>query len=191
MKNLAVLLLCALASGCASTSFQSAPLAADPGCDAALPGHWASVNDEGSPNDEMHLAIGADCSLTVTDRDGGRLREGPATTLSVAHLADQRYAWVPAAWADLRFEATEEFRAPAGDIYLFRYRVSGDTLAVEFVNHKAVAHRLIDGELQGTVRSGDRSLVNRVTEAPGTPLLALPDLFDPEARRFRREAGTR
>ena len=191
MKTLAVLLLCALGCGCASTSFQSAPLAADPGCDPALAGNWASVNDAGGPDDEMHLAIGADCSLAVTDRDGGRLREGPATTLSVAHVADQRYAWVSAEWADLRFEATEEFRAPAGDVYLFRYRVAGDTLAVEFVDHKAVAHRLIDGDLKGTVRSGDSALVNRVTEAPGTRMLALPDLFDREARQFRREVGTR
>jgi hypothetical protein len=191
MKTFAILGLCLLACACQNTSFQGPPLDGDAGCDPALAGHWASVNDEGVRDDEMHLAIGGDCSLTVTDREGNRLREGPATTLSVAHLGEVRYAWVPADWADLRFEAAEEYRAPAGDIYLFRYRVTGDELAVDFVDHKAVAHRLIDGGMQGSVRSGDRALINRVVEPTGPELLAIPDLFDAEARRFRREAGSR
>ena len=190
MRLPAALLACALASGCQSTSFPASPLAADGGCDPALVGHWASVDESGHPNDEMHLAIGADCALEVTDRDGSRRRVGPRTVLSVGHLGDQRLAWVPTAWADLRFETTDEYRAPAGDVYLFRYRVEGDALAVESVNHKAVAHHIIDGELQGTVRAGDRSLVNRVTEPTGPDLLAVSNLFDPEPMDFRREAGT-
>ena len=190
MKAVAIVMLCALGCGCQSTSFQTAPLAADPGCDPALAGHWDSVTDEGAPNDEMRLVISADCRLAVTDTDGGRVREGEPTTLRVGHLGDQRYAWVTAGWADVRFDATDDLHTDPSDIYLFRYRVEGDALTVEFVNHKAVAHRIIDGGVAGTVRSDDDALVNRITGPARPEVLALPDLFSDDATHFRRQAGT-
>ena len=190
MKAIATLVLCLLACACQSTSFQSAPLAADAGCDPALAGRWASVDESGHPNDEVHLAIDADCRLTVTDREGGRVREGEPTTLRIGHAADQRYGWVTAGWADVRFEATDDLQTDPADIYLFRYHVDGDALSVDFVDHKAVAHRIIDGAIPGTVRSDDRTLVNRVTGPAMPALLATPDLFGAEPAKFRREAGT-
>ena len=190
MKPLAIVLLCALACACQSTSFQAPPLAADAGCDPALQGHWASVDEDDRPTDEMHLDIGADCRLAIKDRDGNRVREGAPTTLRVAQAQGQRYAWFSAGWANARFEVTEDLRTPADDIYLYRYRVEGDALRVDQVDHKGVAHAIIDGRLTGTVRSEDRTLVNRVTDG-GPELLLVPSLFSDEPMRFRREAGTR
>ena len=190
MKPLAIALLCALACACQSTSFQEPPLAADAGCDAALQGHWASVNEKDEPTDEMHLDIGADCRLAITDREGGRIREGTPTTLKVARHNGLQYAWFTAAWADARFQVTEDLKTPPEDIYLFRYRVEGDSLQVDPVDHKVVAHAIIDDRITGTVRSEQRNLVNRVTEG-GPDLLLVPGLFSEEPMRFRREAGSR
>ena len=190
MKTLAAAVLCLLACACESTSFQTPPLAQDAGCDPALPGHWQSVDGAGHPNDEMKLAIGADCSLSVVDRDGTRLREGEPTTLRLARANGLRYAWVTAGWADLRFEASEDVRADPADVYLFRYDAEGDALRVHFINHKAVAHRIIDGAIPGTARVEDRTIVNRITGPAHPELLVLPDLFDDEPMHFRREPGT-
>lgn len=189
MRMPAILLLCALACGCQSTSFDAAPLAADAGCDAALVGPWISVDDKGQADDEMQLRIGADCRLAVKDREGTRVREGEATTLLLGHANGQRYAWVTAGWADRRFEVTQDLQANPADIYLFRYRVEGDALTVDTVDHKAVAHYIIDDRLAGTVRSGERNLVNRVTGV-SPEILTLPKLFGDSPLRFRREAGS-
>jgi hypothetical protein len=190
MKMITPIVLCLFGCACQSTSFQTAPLAADTGCDPALAGRWASVDDAGHPNDELHLAIDADCRLTVTDREGGRVREGAPTTLRVGHVATQRYAWVTAGWADLRFDASDDLHTDPADVYLFRYHVEADALAVDFVDHKAVAHRIIDGSIPGTVRSDERTLVNRITGPAMPELLAMPELFGAEPAKFRREAGT-
>lgn len=186
----AAALLCALACACQSTSFQSPPLAADPGCDAALVGRWVSVNDQDRPNDEMKLSVGAQCQLSVTDWDKGKPREGAATTLKVARANGMRYAWMTAGWADVRFANAEVLGTDPADVYLFRYHVEGDTLEVESVDHKAVAHHIIDGAIPGTVRSDDRALVNRITGPADPQLLAMPDLFGAGGMRFRRETGT-
>lgn len=186
----AFVLTLALLAGCQATSFQSPPLASDPACDPQLVGRWISVTEAGKPNDEMRLDIAADCQLKVADVDKGLLREGEPTTLRVSRNATGPYAWITAGWADARFEAKDLQTDPA-DVYLFRYRVQGSDLFVHAVNHKAVAHRIIDANIPGTVRSDDRVLANRITGRARPELLTLPDLFEAEPLRFRRPLEAR
>jgi hypothetical protein len=183
--KIATCLFLLLLAGCQATSFQTPPLAAETDCDPELVGRWVSVTDAGQANDELRLDIDAACALAVADFDKGQLREGESTTLRVGRDATGRYAWVTAGWADRRFDAKDLQTDPA-DIYLFRYRIEGSELVVQTVDHKAVAHRIIDAGIPGTVRSDDRVLANRITGRARPELLTLPDLFEAEPMRFRR-----
>ncbi len=182
MKTAAILLVLALA-GCQITTFETAPLAAA-ACDPALSGRWLSLGDDGERDGELELRLGGDCRLEVDDLDKGVLRQGAATTLRVAEYGGEHYAWVDAAWLRERFGP--EFEAPKSDTYLMRYRVRGDELCLRALDHVAIAHQIIDGDLPGEVHYADHRLSNRIT-GPATPaVLARRGVFARDELHFKR-----
>jgi hypothetical protein len=57
---------------------------------------------------------------------------------------------------------------------------------VDMIDHKTVAHLIIDRKLDGTVLSDEDRLVNRITGTPQPATLLLPGLFDADTLEFRR-----
>jgi hypothetical protein len=156
------------------------------GCDPALVGEWISLDDKGVANGELHLSVSATCQMDMTGTSAKPVgAEGPTQVYS-GRRAGQAYAWFNAAWANRLFDV-KEFQVDPRDIYLFHYEVSGNELRLRSVDHKAVAHRIIDGDITGTVRSDDNVLVNRVTGPARPEILDFPKLFSTESARFARE----
>lgn len=181
------MLMCVLALTCAcqATSFQTPPLA-DGDCDPALAGGWVSLDDKGVPNGDLRLLISASCQINLT---GTSVKQAPPEGPTQAHMArhgGQSYAWLDAGWANRMMEV-KEFQVDPGDVYLFRYEVHDDELLLQTVDHKVVAHRIIDGDIAGTVRSDENVLVNRVTGIAQPIVLDVPGLFSKDASRFGRE----
>lgn len=189
LRPLALLAMAGLFCGCVSTSFQTAPLAAQ-ACDPGLAGAWLSVDKEGKPDGEMRLQLSADCRLQVTDRSAGKEREGEPTTLSTAQRNGQSYAWINAGWTSRRFEM-KELPSDSNDVIIFRYKVNGRQLDLEMIDHKLVAHRIIDGAIPGTVMKEENSLINRVTGPARPDLLDIPGLFEADnLASFQREGAS-
>jgi hypothetical protein len=177
--------LLALTCACQGTSFQNAPLASA-GCDPALVGEWISLDDKGVANGELRLSISATCQIDMSGTSAKPVAAEGTTQVYTATRAGQAYAWFNAAWANRLFDV-KEFQVDPRDIYLFRYEIGGNQLHLRSVDHKAVAHRIIDGDITGTVRSDDNVLVNRVTGPARPEILDFPKLFSTESANFTRE----
>jgi len=177
--------LLALTCACQGTSFQNAPLASA-GCDPALVGEWISLDDKGVANGELRLSISATCQIDMSGTSAKPVAAEGTTQVYTATRAGQAYAWFNAAWANRLFDV-KEFQVDPRDIYLFRYEIGGNQLHLRSVDHKAVAHRIIDGDITGTVRSDDNVLVNRVTGPARPEILDFPKLFSTESTNFTRE----
>jgi hypothetical protein len=108
------------------------------------------------------------------------------TQVYTARRTGQDYAWFSAAWANHLFDV-KEFQVDPADVYLFRYEVRDKELLLQAIDHKFVAHQIIDGGITGTVRSDDNLLVNRVTGPARPEILDLPDLFSKDVAHFSRE----
>lgn len=179
--------LLALTCACQGTSFQNAPLASA-GCDPAFVGEWISVDDKGVANGELRLSVSATCQIDMSGTSAKPVAAEGTTQAYTATRAGQAYAWFNAAWANRLFDV-KEFQVDPGDVYLFRYEVNGNELHLRSVDHKAVAHRIIDGDIKGTVRSDDNTLVNRITGPARPEILDLPNLFSADSARFARQKG--
>ena len=195
MKGSHTLRLLALAGlvgslcGCVSTSFEFPPLAAQ-ACDPALVGTWQSLDKSGKADGEMRLQISPECKLDATDVSAGKERHGEATVLSTARRGGQSYAWINAGWASRRFEF-KELPADSQDAFLFRYRVQGGQLQVESIDHVYLAHKIIDGQVAGSVHKDENDLINRVTGPARPEFLDLQGLFAADdIVRFQRESAT-
>lgn len=189
-RAMSSLLLLTLAA-CSMTGFDRAPVAVG-ACDAQLPGRWLSAAGDGEPAGAIELRIDPACGLQVTEHHDGQPRRRHATTFRVGADGAARYAWVDAAWVqagdgDHLVEA--RVRADPGDVFLVRYRVEGDRLAIEHPDSTAIAHRMIDGDIDGEVRKAGSDLYNRVVDARARELLQAPGFFHAKALVFHR-AGT-
>lgn len=187
IRSTLLLCLVTLSCACQITSFQTPPLA-DSDCDRALVGRWQSVDESGKPDGDMTLQIAANCQLVLIDESKDKPSTSEPTRLHVAQANGQRYAWVDMAWG-LRTLDAKDVVAEAGDVSLFRYQVQGTKLVGNGVDHKAVAHRIIDGKIPGTVRSDDSALANRITGPARPELLDLPELISKDSARFQRLPG--
>lgn len=183
MRILFAFLLIGSLAGCQATTFETAPLAAE-ACDAQLAGRWLSIGEQPSDDGEVELRIDADCRIEVLEHEQSGLRTGVGTTVQVGQQEGQRYAWVPASWLRERFD--KDFLTPDGDVFVLRYRVDHDQLHLNFPDEKALAHRIIDGALQGEVRAVDRRLLVRLTGPAQPALLGSPRFFVWESQQFRR-----
>ncbi|MEO8742782.1 MAG: hypothetical protein ABI365_06280 [Lysobacteraceae bacterium] len=168
-----LMILLASLIGCDATTFQKPPLA-EAACDPQLVGDWLTVPDPGSheAGGEGELQIDKTCQLIVIDHKQDKTRAEQAnasdpTQLHVGHDGTQGYFWVDSAWA-FHF-AQSDLQPPAGDVTVLRYGISGDDLSLSLTDDRAIAHHLIDGNLQGDVRKIDTTVLNRITGtlAPG------------------------
>jgi hypothetical protein len=172
-----------LLAGCQMTTFETVPLAAD-ACDPGLEGHWLSVDEDHDKVGEVALRVSADCELVVESREKDGLRTSAPTALHLGRQGLYRYAWVNARWALTQFD--ENHPVPGADAYLLRFAQDGDRLTLWTSNDKAVAHAIIDGELQGEVVSRDSDLFNRLTGEQAPAVLDHPALFNADPVQFQR-----
>ena len=183
MNKLLIAIACGLLAACEATTFEHAPLAALP-CDPALVGHWASEGEGHDKDGEMVLQIDAACALTVVEHKADGPRTGEATALHLGRHGNHDYAWVDAGWMMRRFD--EDHRFPEGDVFLMRYRRQGDRLELWSTDDKAIAHAIIDDDLDGEVLARENELFNRLTGRQEPAVLEHRGLFDAEAAGFRR-----
>jgi hypothetical protein len=182
-RALAPVLLSLLLCACQGTSFEQPPIAASD-CDPALGGHWSSLDDDPEDNGDVQLDVDADCDVLVSERKDGAMRAGEPTRLSVGEDGGARYLWVDATWSARRFES--KFEPAPDDVNLMRYTVEGKRLLMHAPDDKAIAHRIVDGDIPGETVKDDRGLDNRITGGPHPEVLALPGFFAAPELRFER-----
>ena len=172
-------------AGCEATTFEKPPVA-ELACDAQLVGDWLSVADPGS-NDtpgEVELQIDQACHLSMIEHKKDGDVGGDATALHIGRDGSQRYFWIDADWAFKRAQSTEP--APAGDVYLLRYEISGRELQLHTADNRAIAHRILDDKLHGEVHKTESTLVNRLTGTVTPEQLRSMVTFDTKSARFTR-----
>ncbi len=172
-------------SGCEATTFQNPPLA-ERVCDQQLVGDWISITDSSS-NDapgEIELQIDKACSLWMIEHKKDGDVSGDATAIHVGRDGTQDYFWIDAPWAFKRAQSTEP--APAGDIYVLRYNLSGQELQLYTIDNRAVAQRILDDELKGEIHKTEGTLVNRLTGTVTPQQLRNEIAFDAKPARFTR-----
>jgi hypothetical protein len=75
---------------------------------------------------------------------------------------------------------------PSGDIFLLRYQMNNNELTLEAPDDRAIAHRIIDGKINGEVRHIDGNLNNRLLAPVDPAVLREPGFFDKENAKLRR-----
>ena len=182
---LPLMFLIASLIGCEATTFQKPPLT-EAGCDPQLVGDWLTVPDPGTNEapGEGELQIDKTCKLIAIDHKQDKTETKDPTQLHVGHDGTQAYAWVDSAWA-FRFAQSDQ-KAPPGDVTLLRYVIHADELSFSPTDSRAIAHRIIDGDLQGDVRKLDGVLLNRVTGTLTPEELRAKVAFHNDPTRFVR-----
>lgn len=170
-------------TACQNTTFEHPPVV-ETGCVPALAGDWLSQGVADESDGEVELSIDQQCHLEVLEHEQDGLRRGESTVLHGGKDREQGYLWVDAAWANQRFES--KHAAPAGDVYVLRYRLDGNSLQMRLPDDKAIAHLIIDGKLQGEVQRNEDSLFNRILGPLPAGQLRRHDLFTGEVARFKR-----
>ena len=189
--NTLPLLRCTLAAAalmlgaCQMTTFDKAPLAAGP-CDPQLAGRWLSQDEDPAKNGEVALEVDASCQLVVEATQNDGVRRSAPTPLHLGQSGLYRYAWVDAAWTLAQFEPGHA--ATPGDVYVLRYAVADDRLTLWTPQDKAVAHAIIDGQLEGEVVSKNRDLFYRLTGNEAPAVLDHEGLFNADPVQFARAA---
>lgn len=167
----AVLLL----AGCESSRFTALPWAdgAQPCVDPPL-GWWVS-SDPDDDRDRVWVRIDADCSFVLA---GDETRPDGAVQIDVRRLAgvygpvDGRIilAVPDRDVADIDRELAGGGDAATGTVgestewHLMHVTASKDMLRIDFVDHRELAHRIIDDRIAGSVSKSGGTLTNVVTE---------------------------
>lgn len=173
-------------AGCQRTLFESAPAVAH-GCET-LVGHWTSLGDERGRDGEMEATIAADCSVRLVEHG----REGPRSFLPLRlHVATQpaRWLWVDAAEANAALAVQPGPLDSKGTVYAFAWSLDGGLLTLVPPAHRPLAHRIVDGTVDGAVHAEDHFLTVRIegTREEIAALMAGDGGLDQgEAMRFRR-----
>jgi hypothetical protein len=194
LSRLALVAVAALALGaCERTVFQNPPAVAAAACDPDLVGRWLSEGDTPEDRGEMEAIIDADCGLvTIEHKQDGPRRSAP-TTLHLAKVDGQHYAWFDAAWAHSQFEVDSNLLDQPGDVYLYAYRVKGSRLSLAAPPHRKLARQVIDRDVSGEVLVHDDTVTVRI-EGDADAIRAMlrkrkPFRFDGESLRFVRAPG--
>jgi hypothetical protein len=156
------LLLLAL-GGCERTVFERPPAEAAAGCDPALVGRWLSLGDKPEDEGELVATVDARCRLVTVERKASGERTSAATTLHSGKADGVRYLWLDAAWANASFEVTPTVLDEAGDVYVFAWRLRGGRLELAAPPHRALAHKVLDKDIEGGVLLHDDALTVRLT----------------------------
>lgn len=108
----------------ACVTFERAPVATL-ACDPALTGQWRPIKD--GPQDRV-IEVAADCTVRWPEDDGGTY----TTTLEGFALGESRYLVFAPAIADRLMGAGGDMlrNAPAGSVFMVRYRIDGDRATV-------------------------------------------------------------
>lgn len=108
----------------ACVTFERAPVATL-ACDPALAGQWRPIKD--GPQDRV-IEVAADCTVRWPEDDGGTY----TTTLEGFALGESRYLVFAPAIADRLMGAGGDMlrNAPAGSVFMVRYRIDGDRATV-------------------------------------------------------------
>jgi hypothetical protein len=157
----AALLLAFVLAGCERSVFQSPPAAAQD-CDAALVGRWLSQDDTPDDEGELEAIVDAQCRLVTIERKQSGPRRSEPTALHNARVGGTRYLWLDAAWANRSFEVEPNLLDRDGDVYLFAYKVERDRLRLDAPPHRALAQRVLAGDIQGDVLQHGEELTVRV-----------------------------
>ena len=190
-RVLAALALPLLLAACQRTVFENAPVEAAAGCDPDLVGTWHSEGDTRAEDGELRAVVGPDCTLVVFERKPAGEKRSPPTTLHTGRTGGVRYLWVDAAWVHAAFDVGATAIDREGDVYLYAWRTSRDVLRLAAPPHRALAHRVIDDDIDGEVMLAGDNLVVRVKGSPEAvrKTLSRHRLFRlDEALRFRKAA---
>lgn len=187
MNVLRILGWAALATlaGCQATTFEHPPVA-DTGCKAQLVGDWLSVPDPGSSDvpGEGELQVDATCRVVLIDHKPDKTVRSDPVMLHLGSDEAHTWLWVDAGWA-FRSGQSQQL-PPAGDVSVFLYKLDGDMLELALPDDRAIAHHIIDGELQGDVSKASGTLLNRVTGNPTASQWHEMIPFNENAARFQR-----
>ena len=179
-------------AGCEATTFEKPPLA-ETACDPQLVGYWLTVPDGGSndPAGEGEFQIDATCKLVAIDHKQDQtgadtVQTSNPTQLHVGRDGAQGYLWVDSAWA-FRFAQSDQ-APPPGDVTVLRYDINAGGLALSMTADRAIAHRIIDGDLDGEVHKLDGTLLDRLTGVVSSVQLRNKVAFSDKPAHFIRHA---
>ncbi|MFC3552232.1 hypothetical protein ACFOLC_14605 [Lysobacter cavernae] len=186
--SIAAALVVALA-GC--VAFEQPP-SAQLGCDTKLAGHWLPEGE----NNGVEVKLDQQCRAHFPPRDNGRL---PAYDTTVRSFTLDGHDYLVLTAHDVEQIlglATSDFAAtaPAGSVFVLRYRIDGDRLQALQVDADFVAKAIASRRIRG--REASKTLLVIEGDAPAmTALLrAQPALFDTadtdKAMRLRRSGAT-
>ena len=191
MKPLRMLLLALVLplAACDETRFTADPLGEARACEPGLAGTWRIEDDGDGAPEFVHLE--ADCDLRLLRAAPGG--EGGLDLDAVARRTVSLSPSIGRVDGTLYLSLTDEdFHRAANDeggdtghpeasggFHVYRIELRGESAQLRGVDHRAVAHALIDGKLNGQVRKDDEGLKNlvQVDEAAGRALLRKRWLF--------------
>lgn len=181
-----ILIATMLLAGCQRTLFEAAPAAAT-GCEA-LVGDWLSLGDGQGRDGEIEVTVSAECIARIIEHGA----EGPRSYLPLRlHVASEptRWIWVDATEANAALAVQPGPLERRGSVYVFAWTLRDDVLALTPPAHRALAHRVLDGDIDGAVHAEDRALTVRIElDAAATASLLSTDgtLDAGNTVRFRR-----
>lgn len=179
--GIAVLLL----AGCQRTVL-SQPPGESGGCDPALRGHWLSLANGSSGAGELEATLGDDCQLQVVEHGREAPRHWPMIRVASARIGRRDLLWLDATTANRGFEVATGPVDREGSVYVFAYRVDDDTVTLLRPDHRRLARRVVDGEIEGAAFADGSDLVVRLDGEPAV-LAALLG----ERRSFTRDDSLR
>ncbi|TXH67768.1 MAG: hypothetical protein E6Q88_10365 [Lysobacteraceae bacterium] len=186
--RLGLLALLCLVAGC--VSFEHAPTTAFD-CDPALAGRWRSL--AGGPEGNT-VAIADDCTMSWPLSQDGATIEIPLRGFA---LDGKRYLAFSPAQAERMLEANGDIsgHTPAESLFLVRYRIEGDRIALWLPDHDHVAEAIASGRIHGKAAKQRQAFeVNgspkRISALLRKDARLYPSSEDDAALRFRRtDAG--
>ncbi|MGB0132243.1 hypothetical protein [Dokdonella sp.] len=156
----AFLLLCA----CTETRFESPPGDRIEACDPEWKGLWvdASENVAGKDKDDIAFLVDQECRFLLLERPE---KDGPLKQIHIpvnyVHDRGKHYLVIPdnqlAGVADVG-PIHRMKPSPAKAFFIARYEMNQGKLNIHGIDSTRAAHLIIDGEIEGTVDSGDREL---------------------------------
>jgi len=147
--------------GCQRTLF-SGPPAATTRCDAALQGHWVSVDEQGEPDGEISASLGSDCRLGVVEQRPDGPRVWPPVSVASAHVAGRDLVWLDAGAVNAAFDIRPGPLDRDGAVYVFAYAIRGERLDLQPPDHRRLARRVVDDDIDGAALVDGRDITVRV-----------------------------
>ncbi len=167
---LALVALTALLSACDDTRFATDLAETTPTCDADLSGTWLIVDEDDVLGD--YLRVDDSCAMTLlTQKNVEDEEESHLATVAIHPnlVRVKRDLILTISDADAsrvdRMDEPDKNEPPLDPPGFRYYRVEGkgDRLRILGVDHRAIAHAIIDAKIEGDTRKKDRNLTNFVT----------------------------